>query len=307
MSTDSDVIVGLVGKTFADPEVAALWQRLDVPWLPKVEPPARQDWVSVGNVEFGFEEFAYFHDVAIDGPPVLEQVCFYAPRGVAITRIMPAPFGLEYGVDRAQARRAIEGRAAQRRLALRDVYEFEAFTVVLAYDSEEVLESVLVLGRRGEHASRVVPPMDFVELHSYFGRPWYDEMLRTRFYSLSDSEHSVKQIKRHNTCDLVREAGLKLIFKKTEATWALIGCEIYRARVRDAATWHGDLPAGIDFTDSANDVTRKLGSEPEREFTEGLQGHAAWTRNGLRLVIVFDHIVNLIASITVARTEHWQA
>jgi hypothetical protein len=307
MSVDSNELARLVGKTLADETLRDAFARLQIPWLPQIQPPAHNDWLTFGNVEFGFEDYAYFH--ALDGagnqPPVLEQVCFYAPRGESAARI-PPPMNLEYGLRRAQVRQLLDGTSPTRRLRKRDVYEYAEFRLVAAYDPAEGLDSVLILATgRGERPSAAQPPLGFTELRSYFDRPWHDPALRSRLYPLAESEAELGQIKYHGICDLVKRAGLRLLFHRVAETSVLIGAEIFRSRVHDAAKWEGDLPFGLAFTDSVDDISRKVGSAPVSEDEKDLEGDAMWSIDGFRLVVVFDLILNLIATITLARAERW--
>jgi hypothetical protein len=308
MNVSSDDLAALVGRTLSDDAVRTAFSSLAIPWLPEIKPPAHSDWLTSRNVEFGFEDFAYFHaeDAAGERPPVLEQICFYAPRAES-TAVIPPPKNLSYGLQRAEVRKRLDGGAAIMRLRKRDVYEYSEYSLVAAYDRAEVLDSVLVVARRGERPSEARPPLGFAELKGYFDRPWHDPALRARLYPLAESAEAIAQIKKHGSCDLVRRAGLQLLFRRADESSVLIGAEIYRSRVRDAARWDGDLPFGLAFTDSVNDVSQKLGSAPMSENERDLQGNATWSIDGMRVVVVFDLILNLIASITVARPEFWNS
>jgi len=309
MSAVADELVGLLGRSVSDPQLTRAFERLPNPWLPKIEPPERHDWIVVGNVELGFEAAAHFHayeTATSPQPPVLEQVCFYTPSS-GLRKVNEPPFGLRYGMARADVRHALAPLANASRLRKRDVFELGALTAVIGYTAQESLDSVLVLASRGERVSLAEPPLGFREIAQFFGRTWYDDTLRSRLYALTAVEGAVAQIKKHGTLDLVAEAGVRLLFLKTDESRVLNGVEIYRSRVNDAPKWASDLPLGIEFTDSITDVSCKLGSQPQSAHDEDLEGRATWARDDFRIVVVFDLIVNLIASITVAGAERWSS
>ncbi len=306
MTVDSDALAGLVGGPVTDEAARGAFASLAVPWEPHVDPSTQKGWLVIGNIELGFEGFASFHALEVDQPDplVVEQVCFYAPRD-ATGEVMPPPRALEYGMRRDEARERLARDASAGRLGRRDAYEFPEHTVVLAYDAVDALDSVLVLAWRGERLSVAEPPLGFAELAQYFGRPWHDSTLRQRLYVLADSPESLAQIKKHGTCDLIRRAGLQLLFKSVGDAWLLIGVEIYRSRVKEAAKWSGDLPFGIAFTDSVEIIAAKIGAAPSSQHAEDLQGRAVWSLGAVRVVVIFDLVVNLVASITYAGSDHW--
>ena len=305
---DFDALTGVVGQPLMDAEVRALLDDMQVPWVPTIKPPSRSDSLTVRNVELVFEDFEYFSGAQPSGATalVLAHLCFYSPEPGTVGAA-PPPLGLTFGSDRHQNREQLAGRGRSSRFGTRDAYELDAFTVVLAYDRADALDSMLLLGRRGERATRAQPPLGFREVSALFGRPWYDDALRSRLYTLADSPSALQEIKRHGTCDLVKEAGLRLLYREAAETRVLDGVEIYRSRVRDAATWNGDLPFGIDFNDSEDDVSRKVGIAPVKSGVRGLERYTRWSLNDVGLLVVFDTVVNLIASITVAGAKRWSS
>src|SRR4029077_14939035 len=108
MNVSPDDLAALVGRTLSDDAVRTAFSGLEIPWLPEIKPPAHNDGLTSRNVEFGFEDFAYFHaqDTAGEQPPVLEQICFYAPRDGS-TAVIPPPKNLRYGLQRTQVRQLL--------------------------------------------------------------------------------------------------------------------------------------------------------------------------------------------------------
>jgi hypothetical protein len=304
--SDSDELAQLLSREFEDPQMQRLLQRLDVPWKPQVTAERRDDWITFANVELGFEDPAYFKALGAAparGSPILQQVCFYAPRPAdPAVRTLQPPMGLTFLTQRAEARALLDPKAVSRRYGLRDVFEFEGYTASLAYvASSATVDTMLLLADRATRPSRADPTFGFAEIRSCFDLPWYHPTLRGRFYSLTHNIDAIGQIKSHGTFSLVREAGLRLLFEKSAVSWVLRGCEIYRSRVLDAATWMGDLPCELEFGDSPEGVTGKLGSPPDEWRAGDLEAYGSWHAAHLNIVVTFDLIVNLIASIRVTR------
>jgi len=309
MSSTGDELLPLLGKPLDDSLVGDLLTRLDVPWMPTTGPGKRNDWIAKGNLELGFEDFAWFHALDASPPgaaPVLQQLCFFAP-GAQTAQVVAPGFGVEFDWNRAQVRRWLSPRAQATRFAKRDAFDIGPLTVAIAFDeASSIIDSMLVLAARATRRPKADPPLGFAELAACFGREWYDAMLRSRLYALTDDDAALRQIKKHGSCNLIREAAVRLLYQRKERTWTLAGCEIYRDRVRDACTWTGEMPFGMSFHDLPDVVSAKLGRKPEREQTTDLESTMIWSLGEQRVVVTFDTIINLVSSITVGVASYWE-
>jgi hypothetical protein len=192
------------------------------------------------------------------------------------------------------------------RFSERDVFKLGHITVAVTYNKYSLsVDSVLVLAERQVRPSKIKPVIGFVELVTYLGRNWYDALLRSRLYAIAETKAAHAEIKRHGSCNLIREAAVRLLYRRYGATWVLAGCEIYRDRVQNACRWEGDLPYGLAFDDLPTAVSTKLGRMPELESAGDLESFAIWSVDGLRVVVIFDQIINLISSITVGEASYW--
>jgi hypothetical protein len=302
-------LVAALGAPLDDGRVKHVLESLGMHWLPETSKTQIDDWLKVGNVELGFEDADYFNGRKPSNEPaapVLFQVCFFEPEPDAVSLRQLPPLGLNYSDRRDNVRKSLAHQAQASRLGRRDVFEIGDLTFVVGYRQDtDGLDTLLVLHPSLPRASLLQPPLLFTELQAYMGRPWYDSELRSRLYSLTKAEGATGQIKRHGTCDLVRESGVRLLYEERARTWHLCGAEIFRSRVREAATWVGGLPFGLAFDSTLADITAKLGSPPQVERNSDLDGYAWWTIGEERLLVTFDWILNLISSMTLARASYW--
>ncbi len=296
-----DDLLPLLGKQASDPALARLLDGPRVQWRPQVSDLRTNDWVAVANTELGFEDVGYFNATEgkqADSAPVLQQVSIYAPnRGPSRDATITLPEGLDFAQKRDQVRSQLAPKASAARLRRRDVFEIGGVTYVVTYDQVSSIDSLLMSVERASRRNRANPPLGFSELRGFMGLRWYSPVLRSRLYGLAASAGSVAQIKDHGTCNLIREAGLRLLFKRGNITWSLAGCEIYRHRVLDAADWQGDLPGGLIFSDTARNISAKLCTTPKLWQEHEFDAVASWTVGGATVTVTFDTIVNLISSV----------
>jgi hypothetical protein len=305
MTATGTEILAVVGRQMTDPVLEDLFQRLDIIWRPDVGPDRRNDWIATANVEFGFEDFGYFgaQDAAARGQPaILQQVCFYAARpGESHDPPIGLPGNLDFAHDRVEVRKRLIPQASSVRLGRRDAFEIEGLTFSVAYNDATSVDVLLVLMERASRKNLAVPPLSSSELLSYIGLPWYDRALRRRLYSLTAAEGAIGQVKKHGSCNLIREAAVRLLYDRSGTTWTLSGFELYRHRVLDAADWQGDLPYGITFHDSSAELTRKLGVKPSFWREDDLDAFGSWSLAELDIAVTFDLIVNLVSSVKYKR------
>jgi len=308
MKNISDRLWSGVGTRADDPDLQSLFADLGLPWRTQVGPDRPHDWVAVHNVELGFEfEPNYAGRRAVGDPvSVLQQVSFYAPEAGGRGQIIWPPLEVDYADTRERIRGHLGSKASSVRFASRDVFDFGGrCLVVQVHPSIDRIDSVLALAYRPSRPSAACPPLTFAELWSYIGRPWHDSTLRTRLYSLAASPDAIAQIQRHGTCSLIREAGIKLMFDGDTGSRRLCGIEVYRSRVLDAAEGVHDLPFNITFADSPDDISRKLDGPPAWRRDTNLQSQAWWPLADCRLLATFDLVLNLVSSLTLAKSSYW--
>jgi hypothetical protein len=85
----------------------------------------------------------------------------------------------------------------------------------------------------------------------------------------------------------------------------LCGIEVYRSRVLDAAEGVHDLPFNIAFADSLDDISRKLDGPPAWRQDTNLQSQAWWPLADCRLLVTLDLVLNLVSSLTLAKSSYW--
>jgi hypothetical protein len=306
MSAEGEEILSVLGRQMTDPVLEDLFHRLDIVWRPEVGPDRRNDWIATANVEFGFEDFGYFtgQDAMPRGQAaVLQQVCFYAARpGESHDPLIGLPGNLDFAHDRQEVRRRLTRQASSIRLGRRDAFEIGGATFSVAYnDATSNIDVLLVLMERASRKSLAVPPLNSSELLSYLGLRWYDRALRRRFYSLTEAEGAVGQVKKHGTCNLIREAAVRLLYDRSNPTWTLSGFEVYRHRVLDSADWLGNLPHGLTFYDSPAQMSQKLCVEPSFWHEGDLEAFGSWSVSELDIAVTFDMIINLVSSVRYER------
>lgn len=298
----------LLGARLDEERMVRLLDALDVHWRPMPTKVRSHDWISIGNAELGFElaeSFTGKASAAEAQAPVLQQVSLFAPRPGHSGPVFAPPFGLSFSSSALEVRNRLQAFATSCRFDLRDTFDIDGrVAVAQAHPETALLDCLLLLIPRPPRPSKAIPAVGFEELKAWLGRPWHDEELRQRLYSLAESDRAVSQIKRHGSCDLVKEAGVRLLYERAGETWLLAGAEFFRARVQDAASVR-DLPFGLAFEDMLVDVNRKLGGAPGWRADADLETRAWWPHGACRVSLVFDRVVNLVSSVTVAQSGYW--
>lgn len=74
----------------------------------------------------------------------------------------------------------------------------------------------------------------------------------------------------------------------------------HRQRDQDGLGWDGELPAGLDFEDSPEDLFRKLNAAPVQQADSALTGHGVWQLGDYTLHVLYSNVDNRLIRVKVS-------
>lgn len=307
-------LLTLIGRAADDPLVQTSLDQHAHGMRPELDPDDEEalfDWVTVNEfgLEYGFEDEAYLRAAPIEerrgGALVLAQIYFYGDTPKTQPYPYALPFGLEFKDDRAAVRQKLVQHEATRRSCTRDFWALPDFCVAVSYAPRSgTVESVLCYlqespwpaSPEADALAALWPPTEFLKL---FGRRWSSTELRTRF-SPFGYEDELKVVRSEGAANFHRSHGLELHFApggdlrsgdpKHPRSLALAGVTFFSSRELDARRWAGELPRGLSFDDTPNEVLHKLGVRPASEDEGALSGTLVWHLEHFTLVVTYSAV-----------------
>ena len=286
------------------------------------------DWVTVNEIglEYGFEDEAYVR--ALDPmlrrkvPLILSQLYFYGNTPNTKPFPYPLPFGLTFDDDRAAVRRKLAAYEDTRRSYIRDAWRLPKFDLTIAYRHQEgALASVLCHlpyapwppTPEETKLAAAFPPQVFAGL---FGLRWSSPELRQRLAPLGYNE-TLGEVRARHMSDLLLPHGLELSFapsseinaadRRYSRALALAGVTFYASRELDAREWSGDLPRGLKFSDTQEELFAKVAEDPADKWDDALSGGAVWHFTRFTLKVLYSTLENRLLRVTILAPGYWDA
>lgn len=100
--------------------------------------------------------------------------------------------------------------------------------------------------------------------------------------------------------DLNSTCGLTLGTECDRTDPLLRSVTFHRQRDQDGLGWDGELPAGLDFEDSPEDLFRKLNDAPVQQADSALTGHAFWNLKDYTLHVLYSNVDNRLIRVKVS-------
>jgi hypothetical protein len=269
-----------------------------------------QAWVkhSRAGIEFGFDDEAAW--LGLDEteygrrPMVLTQIYFYGQHQGVRPYQGELPLGLRLSDDRATVRQKMSPYEATRHSHLRDTWDTPAYRITVGYaEGEQCIDVVLCMLVEPHlpplpYALAPVPSVE--SLIALFGSPLDDPALNQALGSLGLTNR-VDGIRDSGEADFSNPYGLIVNFSAPQDRKArnandtlLSSITFLRERELGGRGWPGVLPCGLNFDDSPEMATGKLGRPPDSQDDEDFSGTATWSEPEFTLFILYSSIENRI-------------
>ncbi len=327
-------VSGVLGRLSTDARVVATMAAFAIDEQPRVriidsdaQGPiyATDDWLlnSVRGIEFGFEDEAAFFGLDASehgsGSMVLTQIYMYGLHAGVKPYALPMPLDLKVTDDRATVRAKLSSFEKKRRSYIRDTWEFESFTLVVSYtEGDAAIDFVLCLLSQPSlaplypRAERVPSLKDIISL---FGKGWKDPALRALLDTLELDRQGegrggpLATFRRAHGFDLHFHPPGFLERAPARAVYGPVFSEIvfFRDRVFDARRWSGQLPFGLLFEDSPEQVVEKVGRPPNDRLDEDFAGWVLWHFEEFSLQVHYSSMENFVLNVRVMAPGIWAA
>lgn len=322
-------LIKLLGMSAADEPVLSALAALGTvatPALDKDEPDQHFDWILVRKkgVELGFADTAYFlgRPMALwrhDGL-MLNQLTFYSDSRNGVAAYSgELPHGLLMSDSRAIARGKMQSFEPSRHSYQTDRWNVGDYRVIVAYRAEG-------LGIDSVHLKLPIRPFDeklrrqpTVPVHQWsrlFGHPAASKVLRDALTPL-DLLERIKDGEDEREVEFLGECGMTLYFEHAERLGTaadfhdghrlvLGGVKFHRARDLESRQYTGELPFGLSFDDSPEQLNAKIGTEPVRRIDGRMTGRALWHLPSCSLQVLYSTIENDLFRVMLMAPGYWQ-
>lgn len=310
-------ILSCLGAPAEDPRVQALLQRFAISRQPEValdevtgDVAAVQDWLPSlpMGIEFGFEDEASFLGAPEvewgSGPMLLTEVYFYAAHPGPACYGDDFPFGLQPGEDRTMVRARMEQARVPLRWRRRDTWGFSTFDFTVDYgDGAGGFAYAVAILRPAvpqpdpEIRARCPAMADFAAV---LGHSVSDDLLdktlaRTgyaRAMQLMDPARALS--------DLSHDMGLELEFGVVPGVSGLALDRVTLLGDRRLGTriWPGELPRGLLFGGSWQEIVAAAGREPEVISEQDFLLTAFWRSGHLVIEAEYSTMINALLAMS---------
>lgn len=332
------LVISLLGKNAIGDEVEQLLVSLETLTRPSIqsdegddderEDAPHYDWVLVRRkgIELGFVDRAYFEAEAEynwgdDENLMLNQLTFFNAEvrdGVQGWR-EALPYDLDFADTRLTARAKLAAHRSTHRTGTRESWDFDQHRLVVSFlPHDNGIESVhlKMLIKPLNESGREQPQLGIEQWLSLFGEPANSERFRSAVAPLDVLER-IEEDEDEREVSFLRECGIELYFEKRtqlkldvkpktpgrELVFAAI--KFFRARDREARQWTGELPLGLDFDHSIDQIIATLKANPVRREEGGVTGFALLHFPAFSLHLLYSTIDNNLLRITVMAPGYW--
>lgn len=318
-----DQITELLGRLSTDPIVTRTLDDFKIRRRPEIEyePEAvdrrivePRDWLvnRRQGIEFGFEDEAVFRNAHPDDAPsgkmLLIQLCLYGNHDGMNRYNRALPFDLSFDDSRESVRNKLAAWEASRRSYVRDTWELPEWTMVAAYaDGGLCVDSLLFLLRQPPMPAdldevAIVPSLD--NIISILGKSLSDPELRLILAPLK-LDNNLRNVGERWVANFRIHSGIQLDFLESGSSRgaSLAQVTLYRENEMAAAEWPGELPFGLTFKDSPEQMFAKIGRPPERHDDSDFTGVAMWFFPLFNLSIRYDTVENVLLMVRLLPPE----
>ncbi|MEI9411969.1 MULTISPECIES: hypothetical protein [unclassified Mesorhizobium] len=314
--------VYLLGRLSTDPDVQALLDSLKIIRQPSVDIDedgddrilSAEDWLSnlQLGMELGFEARAHLmgeddFDPETE-PMVLSQLYFYRNHADVKPYRGRLPFSIGPDDDRNGVRAKFATYEPTRRSYLRDTWELPECRVTVSYvDDGARIGFVLCLLRppampADADDAALVPSI--AQIARVMAKPLTHSEVRLTFAPLR-LEQNLEEDETGSVASLTRHFGIELRFRYLGGgrDQSLANVLFYREHEAEGARWPGELPKGLSFDDSPEQVTQKIGRPPDQLLDEEFEGYATWHFVEYSLKVKYSTMENYVLCVQMVAAD----
>lgn len=312
--------IALLGRPSTDPDVQALLASLNIIRQPSMEIDqntddepvlSAEDWLinrQLG-IELGFEARA--HLLGEDDfdpykePMLLSQMYFYGEHDEVKPYHGRMPFNIGLNDTRDAVRVKLAAYESTRRSYLRDTWEMPECRLTVSYvDNGARIGFVLCLMRppimpADQDDAALVPTID--QIRRVMGKPLADPEVRLTFAPLR-LDQTLQEDETGSVASFTRHMGIELRFRYVDGgrEQVLANALFYREHEAEGARWPGQLPKGLSFDDSPEQMMQKIGRLPDHLLDEEFEGYATWHFVEYSLQVKYSTMENYILCVQMA-------
>ncbi|OWQ48357.1 hypothetical protein CDL60_07215 [Roseateles noduli] len=310
----------MFGRTVDELQEAGVFERLNTfnrPALTDSDDGASpfHDWVLVRRmgVELGFTEAAYQSGIGPvrgwgHGELLFTQAYFYSRREDIEDYGGALPFGLMWSDSRQQARAKLFDFEASRHSSGTDTWDVPGYRLTAVYTNKgaqlnrvvcRVLPDPLVAPaqERGPSLKTVVESL---------GEPVSEIRLRSDWKDILNADR-IAEGEESGTVDVMQDVGVSVGLAATESGGIIRAVTLHRNRDQDSTGWQGELPFGLSFEDSAEELFAKVRVPPAQQESSELTAHAVWHLPACSLHILYSNVDNRLIRVKLMSPGTWRS
>ena len=315
---DAVELLALIGHRADEPSIPAVLAALGTRRRPELDLEDRDalvDWVLVRRkgIEFGFADEACFRAEPKwkrrrkPGALILHQIYFYTKREDIADFTGALPFELRWNDNRTTVRRKLAAFQDTARFYRKDVWDVPNFRIVVDYKRDfKSIDSILCLRplQPWPEEGRRQPQLNMAGWVALFGLPAQSKALQTKLRPL-DLMKRITEEDDEKEIDFIFDCGLEMYFteaknlklnprptptKRKELVFGAV--RFLRSRELDGRKWSGELPFGLTFDDTQEQLFAKVGRKPDEQGDEDFSGFALWHFPEAGLHVMYSNVEN---------------
>lgn len=342
MTADNDMatmsmpaIVSLLGEAATSDALEQCFVLLNTLKRPGIAPDEEgddaphYDWVLVRRrgIELGFVDKAYFNAEAEynwgdSENLILNQLTFFnaGVRDGVQGWADALPCGLEFSDTRLTVRRKLAAYEPTHRTGTRECWDVGQHRLVVSFLPEDrgvATVHLKMLIKPWDEGGRQQPQLDIEQWLSLFGEPADSESFCAAVAPL-DVQERIEEDEDEREVSFLRECGIELYFEKRTQlklagkprtpghALAFAAIKFFRARDREARQWTGELPLGLDFDCSVDQVIATLRVSPVRREEGEATGFVLWHFPEFSLHVLYSAVDNHLLRVCMMAPGYWQ-
>jgi hypothetical protein len=278
------------------------------------------DWLLIRRkgLELGFVDSEY-HNAGPSfrwrtGDLILVQLYFYAGFDDIAPYTGELPFSLLWSDTQAQARVKLAAHEASRHSYRTDTWDVPALGGVPGYrltvtytDDCQRIDRIAcrVMPAPFLHDLTLQPP-SLQALADALGQPPNAPTLATLWAGHLDHE-AVRAAREDHSIDFTDTFGVTLGFAGKGKSMALQSVTLHQSRYRESVQWLGELPYGLSFDDSPEQLFQKIPQTPVQHEDSTLTGHAVWHLSDYTLHVLYSHMENRLLHVKLISPGTWKS
>ncbi|MBB3195361.1 hypothetical protein [Roseateles terrae] len=315
---NSERLLSYLGLSSEMLEDKLLWSELntlDRPRHPESGEISYYDWVLVRRkgLELGFVDSEYNAGAARfrwgHGHMTLAQLYLYSGHADVQRFHGAMPFGLRWEDGRTQARAHLSEFESSRHSHLTDAWDVPGYRLTVVY-SDDGTSIVRVVCRRLPDPldpTTAMPPPPLQDLLQALGESVANPSFASIWPLGSWSRQHTAEARDEGEVDLNPACGLTLKTESDGIDPVLRSVTFHRNRDQEGSGWRGELPAGLAFEDSPEQLFHKLNIAPLQQADTALTGYGVWDLPDFTLHVLYSNVDNRLIRVKVLAPGTWRS